>query len=97
MYVSKKLQWRPTLVVNSSAASSANHSLFVIDEISERRFLIDTGAARSVFPANDFHLDSLAGDRSVTSNGTSISTFGDREIPVFKFPYIQTVSQRTLS
>ena len=85
LHFSKKLQWRPTLVVNSSAASSSGHSLFVVDEISGRRFLVDTGAARSVFPANNLHFGSLASDPSVTlvaANGSNISTFGVREIPL---------------
>jgi len=82
MYVLKKRFQRPAIVA-SSTVGAVGDSLFVTDEISGRRFLIDTGAARSVFPTSSTDLDNLVIDRSIkliAANGSTISTYGTRQI-----------------
>ena len=52
-----------------------------MDDNSAKRFLVDTGASVSVFPAS--HKDKHSGERTpslVAANGTYIATFGTREM-----------------
>ena len=61
--------------------------LFVLDIISRRRFLIDTGAEISVFPATPVQLrGSASGPSLVAANGSAIRTFGQCRT-VFSFEH----------
>ena len=79
MYVHGKRRSRSSVV--ASAAGQRNSLLFIVDDISAKRFLVDTGASVSVFPAS--HKDRHGGVRTpslVAANGTNIATYGTREM-----------------
>ena len=65
----------------ASAAGQLNSLLFLVDGYSAKRFLVDTGAAVSVFPAS--HQDIDSGSRTlslVAANGSKIATYGTRKM-----------------
>ena len=65
----------------ASAAGQLNSLLFLVDGYSAKRFLVDTGAAGSVFPAS--HQDIDSGSRTlslVAANGSKIATYGTRKM-----------------
>ena len=70
----------------SLAAMGAGHDcrlLFVTDSISGRRLLVDSGAQRSILPAQP--VDTMAGGhgpRMDAANGTPIRTYGTRYVEV---------------
>ena len=79
VYVHGKRRSRSSVV--ASAAGQRNSLLFIVDDISAKRFLVDTGASVSVFPAS--HKDRHGGVRTpslVAANGTNIATYGTREM-----------------
>ena len=77
--------------VASVTAGSMDSPLFVMDAISKRRFLIDTGAQMSVLPATRAtSRTGLNGPTLVAANGSNIRSFGTRTVP------IQIDSQRFL-
>ena len=70
-----------------SDAHSATHpshpGFFIKDELSDHRFLVDTGAFRSILPPsrdNPTLQPSLAA--LVAANGTSIHTYGEQEVNI---------------
>ena len=55
--------------------------LFVLDVVSRRQFLVDTGAEICVFPASEAQLRGPAsGPHLVAANGSAIRAFGHRQI-----------------
>ena len=65
-----------------SVISGGHGSLSVLDELSGRVFLVDTGADVSVFPASATDKNSSPQGNLVAANGTVIKTFGHRNIKV---------------
>ena len=79
VHVHGKRRSRSSVV--ASSAGQLNSMLFIMDDNSAKRFLVDTGASVSVFPA--LHKDRHSGVRTpslVAANGTNIATFGTREM-----------------
>ena len=57
--------------------------LFVRDTISGRNFLVDTGAAVSIYPASKADRNSnRIGSRLQAANATSIRSYGTRIVPL---------------
>ena len=62
--------------------------LYIYDQVSGRRFLIDTGAAASIYPATAAQRNAYTSQsdqnqhRLVAANGTEIRTYGKRTITV---------------
>ena len=57
--------------------------LYVKDDLSGRRFLVDTGARVSVFPASGKDTRSLATDLLLqAANGSQIKTYGERKMTI---------------
>ena len=74
-----KRQSRSSVV--ASAAGQLNGLLFIVDDNSAKRFLVDTGTSVSVFSAT--HKDIHSGVRMhsiVAATGTNIATHGTREM-----------------
>ncbi|CAM1298531.1 Uncharacterised protein r2_g816 [Pycnogonum litorale] len=71
-------------VATSVQAIAYNHNpgFFVTDSHSQRKFLVDTGAFRSIYPAapQDRTEDTSSGVRLVAANGSEIATYGARTI-----------------
>ena len=60
-----------------------NVLLFVWDKVSGERFLVDTGAEVSVFPASGLiTCTKHPGTSLVAANGSTIKTYGTRTIPL---------------
>ena len=92
-YVHGKRRSRSSVV--ASVAGQLNSLLFIVDDNSAKRFLVDTGASVSMFPAS--HKDRHSGVRTpslVAANGTNIATYGTREMSLrldrrnYKWPFI---------
>ncbi len=74
---------RYRLSVSATAGTVNKNLLYVIDKISARRFLVDTGSQVSVMPATS--LDSRTrqpGTMLTAANGTPIKTYGTRIVPL---------------
>ena len=72
---------RPEIV--ATAASATNSLLFLVDGHSTKRFLVDTGAAVSVYPASLRYINGGYHTRSlVTANGSNIATYGTRRMNI---------------
>ena len=67
---------------NKTDSISPYKGFYVCDNISNRRFLVDTGAFVSVFPASDDDRATLQPDdlQLVSATGASIKTYGSRTI-----------------
>ena len=79
MCICGKRPSRSTLV--ASAAGQLNSLLFLVDGYSAKRFLVDTGAAVSVFPASHQDVDSGSRTHSLVAvNGSKIATYGTRKM-----------------
>ena len=61
--------------------STSSPLIYLQDSLSSRRFLIDTGASVSVFPAPR-SLSSSSGVKLLTADGSSLSCSGSRVIPL---------------
>ena len=81
LQVSGKLPGRPPLAM--AVGQNQTRLLYAWDRHSGRRFLVDTGAEVSVFPASnkDRHSQSLE-TKLTAANGSDISTYGKRTIPL---------------
>ena len=63
----------------ATAAGATNSLLFIVDGHSAKRFLVDTGAAVSVYPASLRDIIGGSHTRSlVAANGSNIATYGTR-------------------
>ena len=93
--VFKKLQKRPFLRRTAAnalhphpSAHSATHpshpGFFIKDELSDHRFLVDTGAFRSILPPSRDNNPTLQPSLAalVAANGTSIHTYGEQEVNI---------------
>lgn len=71
---------------NVNALTSPSSGFFVTDLLSGRKFLVDTGAFRSLFPATAEDRISLSKHPSnlqlIAANGSPIPTYGTRTIPI---------------
>ena len=69
--------------VAAAVGQNSTRLLYARDRYSGRRFLVDTGAEVSVFPAtrSDRH-SQLQGTQLTAANGSSICTYGQRTIPL---------------
>ena len=69
--------------VVATASGLKDGLLFVRDEISGERFLVDTGVEVSVFPARGLiTCTKQPGTSLVAANGSTIKTYGTRSIPL---------------
>ena len=71
--------------VNSRYGGQRNQQLilFLVDGHSAKRFLVDTGAAVSVYPASFLETPTAALTRSlVAANGSNIATYGTRRMNI---------------
>jgi hypothetical protein len=59
-------------------AVAAGHLLHLFDEVSRRRFLVDTGAAYSVFPHRS--AEETSGPQLTGAGGKPIHCWGEREL-----------------
>ena len=68
------------------ADSATHHSqagFFIKDELSDYRFLVDTGAFRSILPpSRDNPSIYPSSSQLVAANGTSIRTYGEQEVSI---------------
>ena len=65
------------------ATGHSNSLLFFSDPVSKRQFLVDTGAEVSVLPATGLDTRTRQlGPSLLAANGTSIRTFGTRNLPL---------------
>ena len=72
---------RPSIV--ATAAGAFNSLLFLVDGHSAKRFLVDTGAAVSVYPASLRDINGGSHTRSlVAANGSNIATYGTRRMNI---------------
>ena len=72
---------RPSIV--ATAAGATNSLLFLVDGHSAKRFLVDTGAAFSVYPASLRDINGGSHTRSlVAANGSNIATYGTRKMNI---------------
>ena len=72
---------RPSIV--ATAAGATNSLLFLVDGHSAKRFLVDTGAAVSVYPASLRDINGDSHTRSlVAANGSNIATYGTRRMNI---------------
>ena len=70
---------RPSIV--ATAAGATNSVLFLVDGHSAKRFLVDTGAAVSVYPASFRDINGGSHTRSlVAANVSNIATYGTRRM-----------------
>ncbi len=78
MQLSGKRGGRPPASVNSVVGNSV--LLYASDIPTGRRFLVDTGAEVSVYPAHATNRVDMTGPTLAAANGTSIRTFGKRTL-----------------
>lgn len=84
------------------AGQNHSHLLYVWDRASGHKFLVDTGAQISVFPASSQDRRMRDGEPLVAANGTKIRTFGTRTILLdlgfrkFSWPFILADVQRPM-
>ena len=61
-------------------AAAGNNSFYIKDEHSGTRFLVDTGAQRSILPATHWDRQGPKGESLRAANQTDISTYGSRTV-----------------
>ena len=72
---------RPSIVATATGAT--NSLLFLVNGHSAKRFLVDTGAAVSVYPASFRDINGGSHTRFlVAANGSNISTYGTRRMNI---------------
>ena len=102
LQVSGKLPGRPPVAM--AVGHNQTRLLYARDRYSGRRFLVDTGAEVSVFPASSKDRHSQPQKTKLTAaNGSNIRTYGERNMPLkfnnrqFKWSFtIAQVSQPLL-
>ena len=74
----------PTIPIDASTTTddTPHPGFFIQDEINHHTFLVDTGAFMSIFPAAKHEKNDLPSScvRLIAANGTTISTYGQREL-----------------
>ena len=67
-----------------SATHPSHHKFFIKDELLDHRFLVDTGAFRSILPPSRDNNPTLQPSSAalVAANGTSIQTYGEQEFNI---------------
>ena len=67
-----------------SATHPSHPGFFIKDELSDHRFLVDTGAFRSILPPSRGNNPTLQPSSAalVAANGTSIQTYGEQEVNI---------------
>lgn len=86
-----KLESRQADVFSLPAGQTVSTLIFLQDELSSRRFLVDSGASISVFPAPP--TSDGSGVRLLTADGSALSCSGSRIIPLrfgqhrFEWPF----------
>lgn len=93
MRILGKRQSRSSVV--AAATGQLNSLLFIVDGNSNKRFLVDTGASVSVFPAS--YKDKHSATRTpslIAANGSNIATYGSRDLSLslnsrtYRWPFI---------
>lgn len=82
VYVSKKRIQRSAGFCTSAATSSYDN-VYLTDEFTGKRFLVDTYAVRSILPSSDQDMRSVTPDHSViltAANGSPIKSFSLRRL-----------------
>ena len=74
-----KLVSRQVDAFSLPAGSSSSSLLYLLDSLSNRRFLVDSGASISVFPAPPTTTTSSV--KLLTADGATVSCSGSRIIP----------------
>ena len=75
-----KLEHRQEDALSLPAGSTGSALIYLHDVLSNRRFLVDTGASISVFPAPASSTSS--GVQLLTANGSTLTCSGSRIIPL---------------
>ena len=76
------LEWQDKTLA-ALATGHSNSLLFFSEPVSKRQFLVDTGAEVSVLPATGLDTRTRQlGPSLLAANGTSIRTFGTRNLPL---------------
>ena len=75
-----KLATRQVDAFSLPAGSSSSSLLYLHDSLSNRRFLVDSGASISVFPAPPS--TTVSGVKLLTADGSTVSCSGSRIIPL---------------
>ena len=71
----------PVAAVAGQTSNQKSRLLYAVDRNSGRRFLVDSGAEVSVFPASPYQIQlGSQGLPLAAANGSSINTFGTRNI-----------------
>ena len=83
---SVRLRWKRfgrQQVVGAAVGQVSRRLFYVSDRLSGHRLLVDTGAQISVIPARTIDTRSgFAGTSLRAANGSTISTFGSRTVPL---------------
>ena len=80
MYLVGKLEHRQEDAFSLPGGSAGSSLIYLHDELSNRRFLVDTGASISVFPSSASN--SSTGVRLLTADGSTVTCSGSRTIPL---------------
>ena len=66
-----------------SVTRPSQAGFFIKDELSDYRFLVDTGAFRSILPPpGDINTNHPSSSDLVAANGTSIRTYGEQQVNI---------------
>ena len=76
-----KLEHRQEDVSSLPAGSTGSALIYLHDNLSNRRFLVDTGASISVFPSTN--TSSTSGVQLLTADGSTLTCSGARIIPLW--------------
>jgi len=80
MYLVGKLENRQEDAFSLPAGSTGSSLIYLHDELSNRRFLVNTGASISVLPSPTS--DKSSGVRLITADGSTVTCSGSRTIPL---------------
>ena len=83
-----------------SGKGTNSHLLYVYDNNSKKKFLVDSGANISVFPVGNSYENCEEDSSLVAANGTKIKTFGEKLLKLnigmrreFKWPFVIALVQ----
>ena len=80
MYLVRKLEHQQEDAFSLPAGSTGSALIYLLDGLSNRRFLVDTGASILVFPSPTS--PSTSGVRLLTADGSTLTFSGSRIIPL---------------